>query len=123
MGLAERRLHLLQFSEQRPLPTVRAGLATLSDALAAGLENWRFRFDTDYSDTLALRAASATVISPASTHSTSRVFPSGGNALGRAMGNLQGQIKSRPEPNLLKRDTTPQLPVRPGDLHPITHRL
>src|SRR5690606_20704592 len=47
--------------------------------------NWRFQFDTDCSDTFALRAASATLISPARTDSTSRVFSSGGNALGRGI--------------------------------------
>jgi hypothetical protein len=66
--------------------------------------NWRFQFDTDCSDTLALRAASAIDSSPASTDNTSRVLSSGGNALGRDIRNLQGQVKLRPEPDFLKRD-------------------
>jgi hypothetical protein len=66
--------------------------------------NWRFQFDTDCSDTFALRAASATDISPARIDNTSRDFSSGGNALGRAIRNLQDQIKLRPEPDFLKRD-------------------
>jgi hypothetical protein len=53
-------------------------------------------------------------ISPASTASTNRVFSSGGNALGRGIRNLQGQIKLRPEPHFLKRDRhlPPPTPLR-----------
>jgi hypothetical protein len=74
--------------------------------------NWRFQFDTDCSDTLALRAASAIDSSPASTDNTSRVLSSGGNALGRGIRNLQGQVKLRPEPDFLKRDTDHHTPLK-----------
>src|SRR5690606_20225501 len=47
--------------------------------------NCRFQFPTDCSETFALRAASATLISPARIDNTIRVFSSAGNTGGLAM--------------------------------------
>jgi hypothetical protein len=62
----------------------RPGLPAAWPVLPAS-RNWRFQFPTDCSDTVARRAASATVISPARIDSTIRTFSSAGNTGGLAM--------------------------------------
>lgn len=75
MSFTECGCHLLELGEQRPLTTIRTRLAALGDTLRPASMSWRFQFDTDCSDAFALLAASATLISPASTDNTSRVAP------------------------------------------------
>src|SRR5215211_8142550 len=75
--------------------------------------NCCFHFPTEVSDTLFRRAASARVISPASTDNTIRVLSSTGNTGGRLITGLLQDQRSQltPEPQSLTRDRRPAGPA------------